>query len=147
MRKFVHWVIELKTYAGLAYCATVGVAMVVFWACGWDAIPISMLLQMMLMCLCSAILQWLCFSPQFLGKTRYTLRVALFLIVFLALLTAFAWLWNWLPRENLGAWGLFLIIFLVISAVMTLGYEIFFRASGKRYDDLLEQYRKTHPGK
>ena len=49
---------------------------------------------------------------------------------------------NWFPKENIGSWITFMIIFIAIFIVMTIGFEIYFRIAGKKYDGLLGQYKK-----
>lgn len=41
-----------------------------------------------------------------------------------------------------GSWLVFLGIFLAVFLVMTLGFELWFRAAGRRYDGILGQYRR-----
>ena len=40
----------------------------------------------------------------------------------------------------------FLGIALIVFAAMTLGFELYFRGGGRKYDGLLRQYRKEHEG-
>mgnify|MGYP006922381988 CR=1 FL=1 len=44
--------------------------------------------------------------------------------------------------DNLGSWALFIGMFVVIFLAMTVGFDIYFRLTGRKYDGLLGQYRK-----
>ena len=41
----------------------------------------------------------------------------------------------------------FIIIFIVIFIIMTIGFEVYFRIVGKKYDGLLGQYKKEREKK
>ena len=50
---------------------------------------------------------------------------------------------GWLPADRAGAWVLFGVIFAAITA----GIELYFRLSGRKYDDRLDWYRKNRGNK
>ena len=54
---------------------------------------------------------------------------------------------GWFPTDQLGAWVLFGVIFVVIFAAITAGIELYFRLSGRKYDDRLDWYRKNRGNK
>ena len=58
-------------------------------------------------------------------------------------LSAIAAGFGWLPAAQPGAWALFFLIFLAVLLTMTLGFELYYRISGKKYDGLLGQYRAS----
>ena len=60
---------------------------------------------------------------------------------FLPLLAVTAWAFQWFPME-IESWMGFLGIFLVIFAAMTIGFEMYYRLTGRKYDGLLGQYRR-----
>ena len=129
-------------YTGLGYAATVCITMAAYRLFGFDAVPISMLFQLLLVNLCSILLNTLCFSPRWLGRMRYTRRMALFMVLLFGVIAGFALVCGWFPAERWESWLIFTAIFLVGGGLMTLGFELYFRASGNRYDDLLNEYRK-----
>ena len=71
-----------------------------------------------------------------LGEATMELRT-----VFGMLVMCMAVFMRWFPLENPGAWLLFIGLFVAVFAVMTLGFEVYFRIVGRRYDGLLGQYR------
>ena len=74
---------------------------------------------------------------------RYTLRLFVFAVPYLAVLSAIAAGFGWLPAAQPGAWARFSLIFLAVLLTMTLGFELYYRISGKKYDGLLGQYRAS----
>ena len=59
----------------------------------------------------------------------------------LVLCCGFAWTFRWFPLENAGAWASFMGIFFLSFLVLCLGFELYFRAAGKKYDALLGRWR------
>ena len=65
-----------------------------------------------------------------------------FSLLFLPVLALAAWKTGWFPTDQVGAWAMFIGIFFLIFLVMTVGFEIYFRITGRKYDGLIGQYRK-----
>lgn len=89
-----------------------------------------------------ALIQAVCFSDWIIKKMRYTWRSLLFVLLFLPVLSLAAWKTGWFPADKLGAWGMFIVSFFLIFLVMTVGFDIYFRVTGRKYDGLIGQYRK-----
>lgn len=89
-----------------------------------------------------SLLQAVCFSDWFIKKLRYTWRSLLFVLLFLPVLTFAAWKLEWFPTDRVGAWVMFVGIFFLIFLVMTIGFDIYYRVTGRKYDGLIGQYRK-----
>ena len=68
--------------------------------------------------------------------------MAVFAVPFFAVLTAFAVGFEWFPTENAGAWVSFAVVFIVILAAITAGIELYYRLSGRKWDDRLDWYRR-----
>ena len=49
-----------------------------------------------------------------------------------------------MPVEQPLAWVIFVAVFFVILVVITVLFEFLFRARGKKYDDLLGEYRRKN---
>lgn len=145
MKKFLRWAVEFKTHACLTFTAAVCILMTVCWIWGWEeSVNITMLFQLLVASVCMTFLQWVCFSAPILGKTRYTVRLLLFTVTTFPVLAVLAWLGDWFPRDQLGAWVLFAMIFLAMLGVFTVSYEIYYRITGRRFDQRLEEYREEH---
>lgn len=142
MKRFLSFVVEWKTSAALSYASSSCVVMAAFWLMGMESIAIPMLFQLLLLSGAASLLSWALFTPALFKSMRYTGRLALFLALFFLIVASFAVLCDWLPEQRSEHWLTFGAIYLAVSAIMTLGYEIYFRISGNRYDGLLNEYRK-----
>ena len=69
-------------------------------------------------------------------------RSLLFVALFLPLLVLMAWRGKWFPMEQAGAWVTFFGIFFLIFIGMTIGFDFYFRITGRKYDGMIGQYRK-----
>lgn len=144
MKRFLSFVVEWKTYAALSYASSSCVVMAALWLMGVESIAIPMLFQLLLLSGAAALLSWALFTPALFRSMRYTGRLALFLVLFFLIVASFALLCKWLPDQRPEYWLTFGTIYLAVSLIMTLGYEIYFHISGNRYDGLLSEYRKRH---
>ena len=142
MKRFLEGVIAWKTYACMMFTGSV----MVFWAAayflGWDGIPLGALLQLLLLSVIGSLLQGIMFTEWLIKSMAYPARLLIFAVVFLAVMSVFAWKGKWFPAGEFGSWLVFAGIFLGIFAAMTVGYEIYFRLAGKRYDGLLDERQK-----
>ena len=77
----------------------------------------------------------------------HTLRSLLFLALFFPALSVLAWKAEWFPVQEPGAWVTFTASFFVTFLVMTIGFEVYFRLTGRKYDGLLGQYRREREEK
>ena len=142
MRRFMRFVAEWKTASALSFTAAVVIYTVISLAAGGDAVPIRVLLSLLLICAVGSAVQYLCFTDNIIRSMRYTRRTLLFLGLFFPLLAGTAWLFRWFPVEQAGAWLIFTASFLAAFVLFTLGFEIFYRSAGRKYDGLLGQYRR-----
>ncbi len=86
-------------------------------------------------------LQWLCFAGVVFKKLRYSLRMLIFAVPMMGLLSLCAVLFHWFPAERPESWGAFLLAALIAFAGISIGFEIYFWAVGKKYDGLLGEYK------
>ena len=142
MRGFWRFVVEWKTAAALSYTAAVVIYTAISLALGGEMVSIRVLLSLLLICAVGSAVQYLCFTDHVLRSMRYTRRTLLFLALFFPLLAGTAWLFRWFPVEQAGAWLAFAASFVIAFVVFTLGFELFYRAAGRKYDGLLGQYRR-----
>ena len=142
MKKTMSSVLAWKTGACLSFTAAVILYSVIAWACGQRAVELRILLSLLLVCAAGSAIQLLCFTEHIIRKMRYTRRTLLFLALFFPLLSGTAWLFRWFPTEYAESWLVFGGSFAATFMVVTIGFEIYYRAAGKRYDGLLGQYRR-----
>lgn len=142
MKKFLKGVVELKTAACCMYTAAMFIYMVFSLIFGNETISLTMLWTLFWVCAAGALIQAVCFSDWIIKKMRYTWRSILFVALFLPALTFAAWKAEWFPIEEAGAWAMFIGMFFLTFIVMTIGFDIYFRITGRKYDGLLGQYRR-----
>ena len=145
MKRFIKGVAEWKRHMCMVFTAAVCIYMAISWLYGERSVGMGILLQLLAVSAVSVLLQGIAFSEEWVIRNMaYTKRMMLFVAMFLPVLSLCAWAFDWFPADSLKSWGLFLLIFLVIFAVMTAGFEILFFVPGKKYGGLLGQYQKKH---
>ena len=144
MKKFMKCVLEWKTGVSLAFTATMLIYVVIALLMGEKQIEATAVIAMLLLATTGTFVQYLCFTDNIIKNMRYTRRLLLFGVIYVPLLAGIAVIFGWFPTYKPGAWLLFIGIALAVLAAMTLGFELYFRIAGRRYDGLLGQYRRQH---
>lgn len=145
MKRFLKGVANWKNYASLMFTGWVCVYGLIAYLLGEREISLGVLFQILVISLVGSLIQGIAFEEEWLiRKMSYGKRMLLFVGMFLPVLSVFAALFHWFPTGELMAWGIFLLIFVVILVFMTLGFEILFRITGKKYDGLLGEYKKKN---
>ena len=142
MKRFLKGVLELKQAACAIYTAAMAIYLVFCTVFGHRQISLSMLWTLLAVSVASALIQAVCFSNWIIRSMRYTWRSLLFVALFLPALTLAAWKGAWFPMERAEAWIMFVGIFFLIFIAMTIGFDVYFRITGRKYDGLMGQYRK-----
>ncbi len=141
MKKFMEGVMEWKTAACLMFTGCVILLAVIMLLMGENVLSIATLASMLIVSSLGSLLQMLAFTDRVFKKLRYSARMLVFAVPFLAVLALNAYIFRWFEPES--GYGLtFILIFLAVFAGMSVGFEIYYRAMGKKYDGLLGQYRK-----
>ena len=91
-----------------------------------------------------AALQAIWFTGALIKKLPYPARIAGFGACLLPVLALCAWLGQWLPAEDPGAWACFVVIYLFILAGMTAGYTVYYKKTAGGYDEALARYREQN---
>lgn len=142
MKDFLTYLIEWKTYACFSFTGFTVVFALIALFFGMDSVSIAVLFQILLVAAVCSFLQMLVFTELLFKKMRYSLRLSIFFLLLFAVLTIFALSFAWFPSGNIGAWFSFLAIFCLISLGVTIGFEIYFRITGRRYNHMLASSRK-----
>lgn len=142
MKEFLEGVVKWKTSACLMFTAAVFIYLLFCMAYDTRQVSTAMLWTLFWVSAGGALIQAVCYSEWVIKKMRYTWRSLLFVLLFLPTLTLAAWKGGWFPMEQAGAWAMFIGMFFAIFIVMTIGFDIFFRITGRKYDGLLGQYRR-----
>ena len=142
MKRFLRGVIEWKTGVCFMYTGSMVLYLVFLLVFDQQMVSTFMLWSLLLACMLGALVQMVCWSDLVIKNMRYTLRSLLFVAIFLPMLALLGWKAQWFPAESLESWAIFVGIFFAIYLAMTIGFDIYFRATGRKYDGLLGQYRK-----
>lgn len=145
MKKFFDVVVAVKERAALNYTAAMCIYMFFLWVFKQEGASLSLLFSLLVVGVAAGVMQVVAFSDLLIKKLAYSWRMALFFVVFGAILTAFAVGFHWFPADQAGAWVIFGVIFVLIFAAIAAGIEIYYRASGRKWDDRLDWYRR-HKG-
>jgi len=142
MKNFFAGIVEWKTWAALCFSGATVIYIVIALFLGESEIAIRDIVSLLLISSAGTFIQYLAFGPRIIKHMRYTFRMIIFAVPFLALLIGTAYSFEWFPSDNRAYWLTFIGIYLVAFIGMTVSFEIYFHASGKKYDGLLGQYRK-----
>ena len=142
MKKFFDVVVAVKQRAALNYTAAMCFYIFFLWVFRQESASLPMLFSLLVVGVASGLMQVVAFSDLLFKKLAYGWRMVLFFVVFGAILTAFAVGFGWFPTDNMGAWVSFTVIFVLIFAAIAAGIEIYYRASGRKWDDRLDWYRR-----
>lgn len=153
MKKLIKTVMELKSWICLSFTAAMLIYLTVEFvrACLdghgglgeiWEAfaggrMQYGLILQLFILCACISLLQYVFFSGRVLKKPSYSLRMAVFAVLCFGLCVLFASVCRWFPMGYPGAWVSFTVIFLVAFGGISLGFELYYRAMGVKYDAAL----------
>lgn len=142
MKKFFQFIVEFKSWLSLCFTSAMFIFLTISWIVGGRSVEIAVLFQIFLLTVGATLLQFVFFSGWVIKKMRYSLRLILFVLPMLALVTVFAVWCDWVPVENPGAWIWFFVSFFVCFVLICAGFEFCFWVTGKKYDGLLGQYRE-----
>lgn len=141
MKKFFQFVVELKSWICLCFTASILIFITISWLVGEETVKIANLFQIFLLAAGVTLLQFVFFSGRVVKKMRYSVRLVLFLLPMMALITVCAVSFGWVPMETPGAWVMFFVSFLVCFVLICAGFEFCFWVTGKKYDGLLGEYK------
>ena len=130
-------------------CIGFTVAMIAFLALGTcfadDAAKQSIYYCWSILAACDAapVLQLVFFTPTVIRRMAYPARLALFGVCLYAALCALAFIFDWIPVNNPGAWVTFTVVYLAILAVLTLAFNAKLSRETRELNDRLAEYRKS----
>lgn len=148
MKKFMYEIMQIKIGACISFTATILVYMVVTFCLGLREISYLTIVSLLVCCLIASLVQYFAFTQIVFKKLTYTLRLLVFFAIFFPVLIVLANVFDWVPTgvQN-GSWIVFLLIFFVAFIFFVIGFEIYFRIAGKKYDGILGQYKKQNEAK
>ena len=138
----VRWIGGFKSYVCLIFSGEIMVYSIVRQlTVGEAALPYSLIWQFLAIAFFSTLLQSLCFSSVCFKKMRMPLRMVLFTLVMLCMLSLFAWGFRWFPMDDWRAWLIFGGVFLAAETIIALSFEAYYRLTGEKYTAQLELYK------
>lgn len=105
VKKFFDIVMPVKTAACYIFTATMCVYAVLDLVFGWGGLPDNYLFSFLLLSLAGGVLQIVAFTELVIKRLRYTLRLFVFAVPYLAVLSAIAAGFGWLPAAQPGRMG------------------------------------------
>ncbi|MEG0016006.1 MAG: hypothetical protein RR747_05445 [Gordonibacter sp.] len=136
---------ELAKQTIFSICLFFTIAMTACLALGYvfagPSYGLNLTASLLVMTLGIGVLQAFWFSGAGVKKLTYPVRIACFGATAFPVLAASAKVGAWLPEDQPGTWGMFVVIFLVILAVMTAGYTLYYCKSAGSYEAALARYR------
>ena len=143
MKSFLDKVLEWKASASLMFTGSMLVYLVAAFI--WDVeITKMIVLSILILTLVGSFIQYLAFTDAIIKNVKYSWRIVIFTIPFFTLILACAYFFKWVPMEyGFSPWLIFGGVFIFILLAMTLGFEVYYKLTGKKYDGLLGQYRKA----
>ena len=142
MKSFWRGLLAWKTGVCLAFTGASVIYLIIAALMGERTVSILTLMGLLVVSVAGTAIQYLCFASPRTEGWRYSLRLGLFALLFLPLLSACAWVFRWIPAEYPSAWLIFFGLFLLAFVVMTAGFEVYYRIAGKKYDGLLGESKR-----
>ncbi|MDR1638482.1 MAG: DUF3021 domain-containing protein [Clostridiales bacterium] len=142
MKKFIDGVVAVKTSACMIFSGTIILFSIINALSGKTDVPIKTIASLAVLAIFCTFVQMVAFTDIFIKNLSYVLRMAVFFVPVFAIFAAVGWLFKWFPAEVEGM-VTFGVIFLIVFAGATVGFEIYYKMSGRKYDGLLGEYRKN----
>lgn len=143
MKRFFEITVAIKSAVGLCFTGGMFFLLLVAWGLGMESLPLGHIVSLLLVSIAGGTLQVVAYTDLLIKNMPYTRRILVFLLPFFAVLVVTALAFEWFPMGEMRSWLIFLGIFLTVFVVISVGFEMYFRIAGKRYDGLLGQYRRT----
>lgn len=142
MKKFFRVVVTIKECTALCYTAAMFFYMFFLFMFKQESAPLPMLFSLLAASVAAGTMQVAAFSGLLFKKLTYGWRIVVFVVPFGAILTALAVGFGWFPTDKIGAWVTFGVFFVIIFLAITAGIEVYYRLSGRKWDDRLDWYRR-----
>lgn len=140
-KKLLSAVSLIPKYTAFSFSMSMIVFMTIGLFLGVESMQLKMIIQLLALCIVSAVLQLFAFSDIVFEKMVYTKRMCVFMFPFLVVIIGFAKVFGWFPMENIGAWITFITIFLLCFVISLVIFEIQFKITGDKYTGVLNEYK------
>ncbi|MFZ2537467.1 MAG: DUF3021 family protein [Oscillospiraceae bacterium] len=146
MSKLGHFfksVICIKIAACISFTASLIIALLISFFLEHKTIELAMLWQLLIISLAGSIIQWFAFSEDVIKRLKYVYRNVIFIVPFFAVLSGAAYLWKWFDTTQLSYWVVFMGAFILAYIGLSIGFLIYFRLTGQKYNEKLEEYKAS----
>ncbi len=145
MKKLIEVTAAIKTFAALVFAGAI-IVYTVFggWFFDVNAIPLSLVWQLLFISLLASILQFIFFSDNVFPRMRYVHRFVFFAVPLFALVGTFAYAFRWFPVHSAVNWGIFFLVYLFFFGIITVVFELYAKITGKRFTAMLDAYNARH---
>ena len=144
MKRTIQIIAAIKTIAMFAFTGGIMLSVFASMLLGRDSISLSSIWQIIFLSLIYGSLQLAAFSETMLGRMRTTGRMTLLGLSMLAILSAFALIFEWFPVQIPANWLIFAGLYVVVFFGAALAFRIVFRLGGIKYNELLIAYNARH---
>lgn len=140
-KKLLSAVSLIPKYTAFSFSMSMIVFMTIGFFLGEESMQLKMIIQLLALCIVSAVLQLFAFSDIVFEKMVYTKRMCVFMFPLLVVIIGFAKVFGWFPMENIGAWITFLTLFSLCFVISLVIFEIQFKITGDKYTGVLNEYK------
>ncbi|NMC55884.1 MAG: hypothetical protein GYA50_01505 [Eubacteriaceae bacterium] len=153
MKKFISFLFYIKSFASMIFTGLI----LAYIAAGWlysivmheqfnYTIPAIFVLQGIILALSITILWYLIFTDAVLKKLRYWIRLICFVLILSLVLTGLFLMFFTYHTDWARLWIIIAMLFVCVTAGISVIAEIYFRLTGKKYTQVLENYKKNISG-
>lgn len=142
MKKIIETTIAIKNFAAMTFTGIVMIFTVVGYFFGLTAIRFSFIWQAIFISLICGALYYIAFSDNVIREMRYSFRLMLFALPLYAVVSIFAAVFQWFV-VSWKSWIIFTLIFFALFGIFIGAFYLFFKITGKRYNEMLSLYKST----
>jgi len=150
MKKMLSIVISLKSFAAMNFAGLMFAYMIAGWLYSTVkhvtfeySIPFIFVFQGAVLAIIISALWFVLLGDSVIKKMRYYLRLILFVITLFIALSACLLVFFAIPTDWAKLWLIIAGLFVIAVAGISILGELYFMATGKRYTESLEDYKKN----
>jgi Mg2+ and Co2+ transporter CorA len=113
-------------------------------ALGRAGLPYNSILQITLLSFILALCSMFLFSERFNNTMRFLTRFSLLLLATFLITSIFVIIFKWFPVNSLMSWLFFVLAFVVCNAIVAPITLLYLKKEGKKYNNLLANYKARH---
>lgn len=111
-------------------------------ALGEKGIPLSTIVQFLVMAFMITMLRWIFFTDKFIKTLSITFRIILMFIMVIILIAVFAAIFQWFPVNMVMPWIMFFICFAICATVSVIILSLKEKRENEKLQEALEVLKK-----